>query len=419
MTAATEVQQLQWRDPEIGTLSFPGGTMMLRYGFGSGLAHRAGDAPGQFWAVGDRGPNIKVLDAIRLYALDSLQTLKDVSGAKVMPWLAAGPTLAKLQLVGDTVELLELMPIRRADGSPVTGLAHPASDQLLSEPLFDLDGKPIAPDLDGLDTEGIVALSDGGFWVGDEFGPSLVRLDASATVLQRLLPASSASPNGHAALPAIAAKRQLNRGFEALAVSADEKSLFLAFQSPLAHPDEAAHRQARHVRLWELDAQTGAVVAQYAYPLDPPETFRRDVAAGKFANDDIKVSELLWLPGDFLLVLERGSETTKIYQCSLEAERLGVEHLDVSTRPTLEEISASLAADSIPPLAKRLLFSSDDHPEVSRDIEGMIVLSSSELLVVSDNDFGVEGAETAFWRITLAEPITSGDPGRNAPERSS
>lgn len=31
----------------------------------------------------------------------------------------------------------------------------------------------------------------------------------------------------------------------------------------------------------------------------------------------------------------------------------------------------------------------------------MIALSASELLLVSDNDFGVEGTETKFWRVVL------------------
>jgi hypothetical protein len=38
----------------------------------------------------------------------------------------------------------------------------------------------------------------------------------------------------------------------------------------------------------------------------------------------------------------------------------------------------------------------------------MAWLSETELLLVSDNDFGVEGAKTSFWRLTLATPLGDG-----------
>jgi hypothetical protein len=402
MDDVRRVHRLHWRDPVIDTLALPGGTMTLRQGFGSGLAVRRGDPPGHVWAIGDRGPNIKVRDAIRHYGLDHLAPLREVAGAKIMPRTDVGPALAELRVVGNAVELLRIVPITRADGCAISGLANPGSDQLLSEPVFDLAGVPIPPDPDGLDTEGVVALADGGFWVGDEFGPSLVRIDAAGAIVERWRPGGMGTPRQPGRLPAIAAKRQLNRGFEALAISDDERFLFLAFQSPLAHPDEAAHRRARHVRLWRVDAVTGGVAAQYAYPLDPPETFARDQAAVRFARDDIKVSELLWLPGDALLVLERGSATTKIYRCTLaDAPPLDESFLDVATRPTLEERSARDGDPGFPVLAKTLMFSSDDHPEVAADLEGMALLSPSALLLVNDNDFGVEGAETSFWLVRL------------------
>jgi len=226
-------------------------------------------------------------------------------------------------------------------------------------------------------------------------------VDRTGMVVQRLLPAASHAQDAVGSLPAIASKRQLNRGFEALAISDDEQFLFLAFQSPLAHPGEEAHRQARHVRIWQLDAGTGKVVAQYAYPLDAPESFKRDMAAGPFSRSDIKVSELLWVPGDSLLVLERGSATTKIYRCSLRSEPLDEAHLDVTTRPTLEELSAATSPPNFAALDKELIFSTDDHPEISADLEGMARLSPTEFLLVNDNDFGVEGVETTFWRISF------------------
>ena len=75
----------------------------------------------------------------------------------------------------------------------------------------------------------------------------------------------------------------------------------------------------------------------------------------------------------------------------------------LATRPTIEEMSA--AGDDLPCLEKTLLFSSDDAPELSADLEGMAILSPTELLLVNDNDFGVEGASTAFWRVNFREPL--------------
>ncbi|MBD8680078.1 esterase-like activity of phytase family protein [Sphingomonas sp. CFBP 13720] len=381
--------------------------MTLRYGFGSGLAIRAGDPPGHVWAIGDRGPNIKVRDIIGQYGLDELTPLLALSGAKIMPRPDIGPTLAELRVEGDSVTLVRMVSLTKVSGQRVSGLANPGSENLLSEPVFDLAGTRIAADPEGLDTEGLVALSDGGFWIGDEFGPSLVRLDAQGMVVKRLPPRTmgkSSPVDAPLGLPPIAAKRQLNRGFEALTISSDERWLFLAFQSPLAHPDEDAHEQARHVRLWRMDADTGRVAAQYAYPLDCPDSFARDRALGAFERRDIKVSELLWVGPDTLLVLERGSATTKIYSCVLESEAmLADEHLNVASRPTLEELSA-VDKPMFPVLVKTLVFTSDDFPELGADVEGMALLSPTELLLVTDNDFGVTGATTQFWRVRLPKP---------------
>jgi hypothetical protein len=207
-------------------------------------------------------------------------------------------------------------------------------------------------------------------------------------------------------LPAVAAKRQLNRGFEGVAVSDDGAWLFVAFQSPLAHPDEQAHKRGRHVRLWRCDSATGTVAAQYLYPLDPPDAFRRDRARGPLERSDLKVSELAGVGADSLLVLERGSETTKIYRVTPSDDlALPPAHVDVATRPTVEELSAREGGPALPVLGKHLLFDSDEAPDVGADLEGMAVLSPTELLLVSDNDFGVEGAETGFWRVRFDEPL--------------
>jgi hypothetical protein len=345
---------------------------------------------------------------VKRYGAEHLTALQSLAGAKVMPRLDIGPQLARLQLRNGRIELLETFPITDQQGRPISGLPMPGSEHAINEPALTLLGERIDDDASGLDTEGVVALEDGTFIFSEEFGPSLVRADAKGQVLARYLPkgipVSDATYPVHQTLPPIAGRRQLNRGFEAVAVSADQRSLFVAFQSPLAHPDEAAHKRARHVRLWRVDLASMEVEAQFIYPLDAPATFRRDGAKGVIGWGDLKISELICLPGGRLLVLERASETTKIYQVVPRAEdEWPPEHLDVSTRPSVEELSGD--GQQLPCLEKELLFSSDDAPEIAADLEGMTVLSPHELLLVNDNDFGVEGAETSFWRVTFREPL--------------
>ena len=402
------IRTLAWQDEELGTIPFPSGVMTIRSSFGSGLARRASDQAGIVWAVGDRGPIVKPKTLVERYGVADMKRLAKTSGAKIMPRLDLGPSVAKLQVHSDRVELLEVIRIRAPCDGPISGLPPPSSEHALSEPVFDLEGNPLDGDPSGLDTEGIAAASSGGFWIGDEFGPSLVQLDPVGRVTVRYVP--EGTPIGgaeypvHACLPRIAGKRQLNRGFEAIALSPDERSLFIAFQSPLAHPDEDAHRQARHVRIWRLDTANLEVTDQYLYPLDDPATFLRDEEAGKLDRSDLKISELVALSDDALLVLERGSQTTKLYRVRLSSQGAGdLAWLDTATRPTLEELSG--AGEPLPELAKELVLSSDDARELVADFEGMALLSPSELLLINDNDFGIEGVHTTFALVTFASPL--------------
>lgn len=107
---------------------------------------------------------------------------------------------------------------------------------------------------------------------------------------------------------------------------------------------------------------------------------------------------------DTLLVLERASATAKLYAVTLDqAKAVDPRHLDVATRPTIEEESA--ADETLPALAKTLVFSTDDHPDIDADLEGLTLLSPATLLLVNDNDFGVDDVATRFWRIDLPEAL--------------
>lgn len=402
-----QTRRLPWQDELLAETALPGGLLRVTRGLGSGLARCRSDPPGLFWAIGDRGPNLKIKTAIRRYGLERLAPLAGLDGAKVMPCLDHGPALAQLRLEGDTVTLVRSLPLRGGDGRALSGLPPPASAHAEHEPIFSLAGDRLGTDPSGVDSEGIAALDDGGFWIGDEYGPSLLKVDREGRVLVRWVPAGAEPWFEGAAypvagvLPPVAAARRLNRGFEALALSPDERMLTLVFQSPLAHPDRAAQEAGRHVRIWQLDAASGALAAEYLYPLDPPSAFRRDLAVGPVEAADVKVSEAIMLGEDRLLLLERVSASTKFHVVDLLPERaIPREYVDPARRPTLEQMDGeALAAAGLVPLSKRLVLDTDQAPEIGGDLEGAVLLSRGELILVNDNDFGVEGARTGFWRV--------------------
>jgi hypothetical protein len=339
--------------------------MRLTLGLGSGLARRAGDPPGRVWGLGDRGPNLKVPVAVERYGLDHLSPLADLAGAKVLPMPDFTPSMVELQVHDDRVEPVRTLPLR-APGGLMSGRALPGSAEAAMEPTFDLAGRPLPPDPRGVDTEGLAALSDGGFWVGEEYGPSLMKVDADGVVRRRWVPPGLDLPGAEPVLPAWAGRRHLNRGFEGVAVSPDERSLHVVLQSAPEGWDPAT------TLIWTLDAETGAQVAEHVYPFDPAESFLADHAAGEAEASGLKVCDLACVGPGRLLVLERVTRSARLYRVDLD-------------RPGR--------------LSKRMVFSTDAASGVAQDLEGVAVLSPRELLMVTDNDYGTEGAPTAFYRL--------------------
>ena len=406
--SSVKVAPLHWADDSIGEVEFPGKTLVLRHGIGSGLSRDRVD-PQFVWAIADRGPNLKRKVAVKHYGWAAPEACKDQPDAKLMPRLDMGPYLARLRVAADEIALVAIVRLTDPEGQAVPGCPIPDGLHHQCEPAYDIDGKPIQPNAAGMDTEGVAVLRDGRFWLGEEYGPSLVLAQADGRIVRRLVPRGAAIAAGQSwiydSLPDIASRRHLNRGFEGIAVSPSEERLFAAFQSPLAHPDRDSFKSARHVRLWELDSD-GRMLGQYLYPFDEPQSFVRDCEKEKIGWHDLKICELTAVGERTLLVLERSSETCKIYRVELADQlRLPDEHRDMATRPTVEELSAEDGNFDLPVLAKRLLFTSDDHRQVAADIEGMTLLDDRSLLLVSDNDYGVEEKKTSFFRLVFDEPF--------------
>ena len=368
------LRRLSWADIPLAPVMFPNGRQLnVSLGLGSGLSRRASDPPGIVHAVTDRGPNIFISQAVDEFGLAHLGHLRGVRDAKVLPTPDFGPLIATLRVTDDAVELLGYSPLTDTNGERLSGRPPDLPGR---EPLFDLDGNPLTPGAFGADIEAIAAMPDGSFVLADEYAPSLLFASAQGSVSERWTPAGAGAAFARHgvlvrdALPERALRRRPNRGLEALCVSADGKSLYAGFQSALVGEASAS------TEIWKLDAATGTFKAAWQYPFDAPQSFRRDAARRPVDEGDLKVCEFAWAGEDRLMVLERIAHTTKIY---------------------LAELGATVA--------KTLLFSSDDHPEMGPDMEGMALLAPDQILLSSDNDFGVEGAVTEFWRITLDAPV--------------
>jgi len=290
----------------------------------------------------------------------------------------------------------------------------------------------VAPDPDGVDTEGIVVLPDGSFWVCEEYRPSLMRVSAEGRVLERHVPEGVALDGADtrviADLPAVYGKRRDNRGFEGLALSPDKTRLFVILQSPLDNPEKKAGRQTGNVRMLVVDAATGGPVAEHVYRLgDPADPRWATVGA---PPGDGKLCCLATLADGTLAVLEQDKTgLLRLYRAAPQAATDTLPRTRRGDAPALETI-ADLAAADIAPLAKTLLvdlaplvprlredvFGDEDDASAgpTLKIEGLAVLDAGRLLLVNDNDFavpeaaGTQAARNCLWVVGLPAPLPAG-----------
>ena len=417
-------------------VSFTGGkTLSFDVGVGSSAFHRPGDPANVFYALTDRGPNIKCKDSLAVIGVADFCGAGN-GGDKIFPMPGFTPSIYKIELSEDFVAtVLEVIPLKGQSGEAISGVTNPltATD---TEKAFANDASSLAFDPNGLDTESITGLADGSFWISDEYGPSLVHVAADGTILERVVPESVAADLAGAdypvrgGLPDILKKRKLNRGIESVTISPDEKFLYFVMQSPLANPDKSAYSASRHVRLMkyslQADGSLGDALGKYVYELDTPQSFADihsgsgDLKNGDFRKQsNVKVSEMVALAEDDLVVLERVSKVTKLYRVSLDtADNLlsapvstqAVTNNESTLLKTLEQLFDPTSTNAMP-LKKSLAFDSmTDLPEgvtLPEKVEGVALLDDDYVLLINDNDFGIKGESTVATVLKIREHLGS------------
>jgi hypothetical protein len=352
---------------------------VLLGGLGSDLYHIPGDAADIFYAITDRGPNN-----------DTVQPDKSAGTGFVVPTFS--PLILKVQISGSEVKILETIAIKTKSGVGATGLPN-----IKGYDAVPTDVKGITADsmynLSGLDAEGIVKTANGEFWIVDEYAPSLAQLSSTGAIKTRYVPAGwKGTPTSFKAvksIPALYLTRKANRGFEALALSPDGKTLFIGLQSPLLNPTKAVGDASLATRILRFDLGSKSFTGEFVFGFEKVSLV--DAKATK--NSDLKLSAMVALDSNTLLVQERTDNSFLLSTITIDnsANILGSKWDLAATSPSLEsytgvgtnaEVEKLIAASN-----KKVVFNSTSIATMPGKIEGVAVLDANHIVVVNDNDF--------------------------------
>ncbi|MGY6649314.1 esterase-like activity of phytase family protein [Wenyingzhuangia sp. IMCC45574] len=339
-------------------------------GYGSAATAHPRNA-GEFYALTDRGANIKF------------------GKNKIFPTPDYTPRIGHFKLNSDgTIAKIKDILLKDPSGNVISGRPNPAGFGATGEIAY-ADDQTTILDTDpyGLDSEGLVALKDGSFWVSDEYGPHIAHFDAEGKQLERLSPKGIGE--GTRKLPAVFKRRWANRGMEGLAITPDEKTLVGIMQSTLYNPSKAEVADFTITRIVTFDIATGAT-KQYLHKQD------------KAKNSN---SEIVALSSTEFLIVERDGAFTK----STPDAQKHIYKIDITNATDVSDTSdsldgklvngktieqntwAELESAGIKPVTKTLVVdlvaTLGDYPHDK--LEGIWLINSNTIGVLNDDDFAV------------------------------
>jgi hypothetical protein len=240
-------------------------------------------------------------------------------------------------------------------------------DALIGFPIVNADTTERLLTGSDIDPESIQRGRDGELWIGDEFGPWILHFDATGRLLEApiRMPDGLVSPaNG---LPDAGPVTVNNsRGLEAMAVTANAKSLVFVLEGAVPGDDPSLRR------VYELDLDTRQFTRHADYRVE---------AATNFVSDAQSVG------GDRLLVIERDGAAAlfrRVYLVDLDGEADGTvskrEVVDLAAIPDPNGIS-------LPALHDGDIGLGDPFRVTCESIEALHVLSHAQLLLGCDNNF--------------------------------
>lgn len=240
------------------------------------------------------------------------------------------------------------------------------------------------------DIESVRQDRDGNYWLGDEFGPYLIKTDRHGTVLRAQIPLPGVWAPEHAEVLAGTATANLggSGGFEGMALNASGTKLFTLLEKTVAGDT------AKTLRINEFDLASESYTGWVAfYPLE---------AEGTAIGDMVAVDDQRYI------VIERNGGTAtsgtpfkRLYLVDLA----GVASGGTVDKTLLVDLMAVADPDDLNGDGSTVF----TLPYVT--IENVLVLDRRTLLVANDNNFpygggrALESDRTEFLRIRLPQPL--------------
>ena len=354
-------------------------------GFGSEISAHPTEK-NQFYALTDRGPN----------------TTYDVNGDKGKIFLDPSytPKIGLFQLhENGTIEKLKEILLKDPSGNTITGLPNQHFGAT-KEIAYDQYGKVLEHGTDefGLDSEGLVALKDGTFWVSDEYGPHIVHFNADGIEIDRInaYEQDERRKSGYL-LPLEFANRRQNRGMEGLTITPDQKTLVGIMQSTMSNPDSSASK-SDFVRIVTINLENKAI-SQYLYR-------QENIGHSNTAITALSANEFLVAERDDDFYKDNPKAFKRVYKIDFSAAT-DVEQIQNTEKfqqdehlgllidgQTIEQSVLSvgwqgLSELDIFPVSKTLVVDLVERLHYPHDkVEGLWVIDEQYLAVLNDDDYG-------------------------------
>jgi len=371
----------------------------IREGGISGIQFIRG-SKNEFYLITDRGPNADANEANAgketiLFAFPNF-----------------APRIFKARAQGDSLKILKTLPLKKHDGKKASGIPNPVGLDNSGEVAWIDVNKEAALDKWGIDSESLAIGPNGDFWIGEEYGATIWRVNSkNGKVIARYTPFGASERE--VAIDSMIAKRRPNRGFEGIACTPNGK-VYAILQAPIYNPDKASGEASRLQRILEIDPKTNAT-RMFVYEHEAP--------TASIKNKDWSIGDMAAINDHEFLVIEHAAKkdenVKKIFKIDVSrATPITREDFNGKTLEQLET-AENCIANGVVPVQKTLymdLLANGWDPSHKKP-EGITVVNDTTIAVINDNDFGVDspnadgnlvttGKKTVLYQFTVPKSMT-------------